>query len=124
MSARVGARGPGSDRPLPGGPADPGLQPERTSLAWNRTLLALVLSGVLMLRWVPAHGWFPLVISGLTACIALGIATGQARRYRRGVQGMSVGHVGADVVAVAWVVGAVALVSVLALVIVVVLPLH
>lgn len=119
-----GDREAGSGLPLPDGPVDPGLQPERTSLAWNRTLLALILAGVLLLRWVPLHGWFPLVISGLTVCIALGIATGQGRRYRRDVRGMRSGRIGADVVGVGWMAAAVALVSVLALVVVVALPLH
>ncbi|THJ65779.1 DUF202 domain-containing protein [Arthrobacter echini] len=124
MNAHVGSRGASAGGPPPGGPADPGLQPERTSLAWNRTLLALVLSGALFLRWVPLHGWFPLVLSALTVGTAFVIAVGQARRYRRGVRGMSSGHIGADVVGVAWMAGAVALVSVLALVVVVALPLR
>lgn len=79
---------------------DPGLQPERTSLAWGRTMTALVGSSLLFLRWVPAHGWFAgtLVIAALAA--ALGIYLSQRRRYARSVAGVSLGRVDADVVAV------------------------
>ncbi|WP_299168146.1 DUF202 domain-containing protein [uncultured Arthrobacter sp.] len=79
---------------------DPGLQPERTSLAWGRTMTALVGSSLLFLRWVPAHGWFAgaLVVASLAA--ALGIYVSQRRRYAVRVAGVSRGRVDADVAAV------------------------
>ncbi len=79
---------------------DPGLQPERTSLAWGRTMTALVASSLLFLRWVPSHGWFAgaLVLGALA--IALGIYASQRIRYARSVQGIARGRVDADVVAV------------------------
>lgn len=39
---------------------DPGLQPERTVLAWGRTTLTLVTASAIFLRWIPEHG--PLVL--------------------------------------------------------------
>ncbi|WP_458116444.1 DUF202 domain-containing protein [Arthrobacter sp. D2-10] len=79
---------------------DPGLQPERTSLAWGRTMMALVGASLLFLRWVPVHGWYAgtLVLSALMA--ALGIYVSQRHRYARSVAGVCRGRVHADVVAV------------------------
>ncbi|MFI1580462.1 DUF202 domain-containing protein [Embleya sp. NPDC020630] len=45
---------------LPGAPLDPGLQPERTRMAWSRTALAFVANGALLVRagHVPGSWWF------------------------------------------------------------------
>ncbi|WP_043443196.1 DUF202 domain-containing protein [Arthrobacter sp. L77] len=116
-------RGPRED-PAPRPHEDPGLQPERTTLAWNRTMLALVIAGVLLLRWVPRHGWFPLGLTLLTAATALAITAGQARRYRRSARGIREGRIDADVAGVLGTTVAVALLGALALVVVVALPLR
>ncbi|MHA7154855.1 DUF202 domain-containing protein [Arthrobacter sp. TMN-50] len=78
-------------------PTDTGLQPERTTLAWGRTLLALVVCGVLFGRWVPQYGWFALILITALLLAALGIYVSQQVRYRRSLKGMSSGVLTADV---------------------------
>lgn len=65
---------------------DPGLQPERTELAWRRTALALGVGSLLALRVVPAalpsHSWTAL-LPGITGLLfALWLWRSSARRYR------------------------------------------
>lgn len=79
-------------RPSLGHHADLGLQPERTWLAWRRTLVSLVAASLLFLRWVPHHGDFAYLMVGLALTAALAIGLGQQRRYQRGVQAMHVGR--------------------------------
>jgi uncharacterized membrane protein YidH (DUF202 family) len=71
---------------------DLGLQPERTWLAWRRTLVSLVAASLLFLRWVPYHGRFALVLVGLALLAALAIGQGQQRRYRKGVVAINQGR--------------------------------
>lgn len=68
---------------------DPGLQPERTSLAWGRTLLALVVAAALLLRWLPHHGLAPVLPLAAAAVLALGIWLRQGLRYRRGARSVA-----------------------------------
>jgi uncharacterized membrane protein YidH (DUF202 family) len=68
---------------------DLGLQPERTLLAWRRTLLSLMGVGALFLRWIPEHGPLAICLTS-TALLAIGgIWLGQWRRYRVSIQGIN-----------------------------------
>lgn len=73
---------------MPLGHSDSGLQPERTLLAWHRTLLAMLVCSGLFLRWAPAHGWLaalPVVLALATlGCIRLTLQ----RRYQASVRGL------------------------------------
>ncbi|MFF7708988.1 DUF202 domain-containing protein [Pseudomonas sp. NPDC007930] len=73
----------------PRGHEDLGLQPERTLLAWRRTLLSLVGASVLFLRWVPHHGALAVSLVLLALLAAGGIWLGQGHRYRVSVAGIS-----------------------------------
>ncbi|MAT19514.1 MAG: DUF202 domain-containing protein [Microbacterium sp.] len=63
---------------------DPGLQPERTELAWRRTALALGAGSIVAMRVIPAafgSAWWALVgVAGLIASAMFWL--GARRRYR------------------------------------------
>ncbi|WP_308221440.1 DUF202 domain-containing protein [Kocuria flava] len=68
---------------------DPGLQPERTTMAWGRTLMAFVVVAAVFLRWISHHGPFVLVLFAL-ACLSAGaIYLTQRPRYARGARGIA-----------------------------------
>jgi hypothetical protein len=70
------------------GPAlfDPGLQPERTDLAWRRTLLTLAVAALIALRLLPpVLGTWSLGV-GLAGLLATGVMWRLADRRARRVQ--------------------------------------
>ncbi|WIM67630.1 DUF202 domain-containing protein [Corynebacterium breve] len=69
--------------------SDPGLQPERTSLSWQRTALAMLVCSATLLRW---SGHYPGVVFGaigLLAVLSLVITVTQRKRYAREAQGLA-----------------------------------
>lgn len=81
---------------------DPGLQPERTTLAWGRTMLALVTVSAIFLRWLPHHGLPILLLFAVSAGAALAIYLTQRRRYRSSARGIREEKADADTSAVLW----------------------
>ncbi|MGO3362028.1 MAG: DUF202 domain-containing protein [Corynebacterium sp.] len=67
----------------PSAAPDPGLQPERTTMAWGRTSLAYLVAAAVMLRWAPHYGGIVVLASGVLLLVAFGIYGTQRRRYRR-----------------------------------------
>lgn len=89
---------------------DPGLQPERTELAWRRTALALAIGSLLSLRVLPfavpasAEPWgiAPGVLGLLAACVLWIAARRRQIRVTAVLTGASSGHApGGGLIAVA-----------------------
>ncbi|WP_456269131.1 DUF202 domain-containing protein [Kushneria sp. AK178] len=59
-------------RPEPAAERDPGLQPERTGLAWTRTAFVMLLISALLLRGGFVHHEHGLAWTGLALLIATG----------------------------------------------------
>lgn len=63
---------------------DPGLQPERTRLAWQRTSLALLTASLVVARIVGHHALIPGVVVAAGACVLAGlIGVLSTKRYDR-----------------------------------------
>jgi uncharacterized membrane protein YidH (DUF202 family) len=83
----VSRRAP-SSTPLNLSHDDPGLQPERTLLAWRRTLLTLIVACTLFLRWIPHFGLVALLPVIFALMASLLIQIGLNARYRKSAKGL------------------------------------
>lgn len=79
---------------------DPGLQPERTGLAWTRTAVAYSLCSAVLLRWAWVFGTPVFFMVALLLAIAATVYLTQRNRYRRQVEGINRGWTRANVTGV------------------------
>ncbi|MCX2746815.1 DUF202 domain-containing protein [Arthrobacter sp. MI7-26] len=101
---------------------DPGLQPERSDLAWGRTTLSMIVSTASFLRWMPHHGWFAGTLVLTAGIAALAIHLSRRRRFHRAVRGISQGSMSPDIAGTAAVASSVAVLSILGIYAVLFLP--
>ena len=90
---------------------DPGVQPERTDLAWGRTTLSMVAAAAIFLRWLPHHGWFASTLVAAAVVTALAINLTRKRRFNRAVHGIQRGRMAPDVASTAAVAAMVVILS-------------
>lgn len=67
---------------------DPGLQPERTLLAWRRTLMTLLVVCTIFLRWIPHFGLIALLPIIVSLVAGMLIQIGLNARYRKSAKGL------------------------------------
>lgn len=108
-------------RPAPPTHEDPGLQPERTTLARGRTVLALITAAAVCLRWVTHHGVFVLVLFAVAVATGAAICLSQRARYARGCRGIAAERAAADTAGVLGLATATVVLGVLGLCVVLVL---
>lgn len=102
---------------------DVGLQPERTTLAWSRTALSMLVAASTFLRWLPHHGWFveTLVAAALITSVALHFT--HEHRFHRAVHGINEKQATLDIASTLTLAASVVLLSILGIYTVLFLPL-
>lgn len=110
-----------SETPIHG---DPGLQPERTDLAWGRTTLSLTVASAIFLRWMPHHGWFAGTLVAASTFTALAINVTRKRRFHRAIEGINQEAITPDIASVAAVAASVIVLAGLGIVTVLFIPIQ
>lgn len=82
--------------------AVPGLQAERTSLAWIRTLLSLLALSCLMFRWHTLGSLYIALVTGYLLHIALVIGIFNRRRYTKAQRFLETGIHRSELAWVLW----------------------
>lgn len=68
---------------------DPGLQPERTSLAWTRTTLAMLVCSLALVRWYSDFPAVMMIVAAVLGLAAVLILLRSRSRYRHGARGIA-----------------------------------
>jgi len=111
----------GGPPPHPTEQLDPGVQSERTQLAWQRTGLGFAAIGALFLR-LAFRGHLALAVPGLLTLLAAALLTARAEhRYRATFAAVRQGHSPADHCAVATTAALTAALGLTALIVILVL---
>lgn len=63
---------------------DPGAQPERTTLAWSRTILSIIIAGLLCVRLAPSAAGAALAAAVVCGAAALHLRRTRIQHRRRG----------------------------------------
>ncbi len=71
---------------------DPGLQPERTSLAWGRTVLGYLVVATVCLKAAPLTGGSAVVSAGAFLGLAVLVALRRVPRYAGDLRLLATGH--------------------------------
>lgn len=87
------------DRP-PDLDRDPGLQPERTSLAWGRTVLGYLVVATVPVKTAPPAGISAVVSALVYLGVAVVVALWRTPRHDRHLREMHTGHSGPPVLEV------------------------
>lgn len=69
--------------------ADPGLQPERTSMSWTRTAVAMLVVSLILLRWAHVFGPWVLALIVLTLLATIYVVLSNRAAYTREVAGIA-----------------------------------
>ncbi|MET3174627.1 UNVERIFIED_ORG: uncharacterized membrane protein YidH (DUF202 family) [Arthrobacter sp. UYCu721] len=100
------------------------MQPERTNLAWGRTVMSMVVAATIFLRWTQHHGWIlgPLVVVAATAALVIGVTRKQ--RFYRAIHGINQGHLAPDIQSVSTAAASVVILALMGICVVLFLPLE